>query len=276
MYCMKCKTVLLPDARFCVACGIPVEDMVTATRGVATGSTVGEPAVDEDAIYAAIAKELETGNTDKGLWTRLFAECDGDENRTKVAYIKRRATTLRASEQSRLDNLSREHAAEASRALSAKLLDEEFWRKLKSETANFNELRRLVGQHVANPRLTIDEKAQLLRYAGGSFRWTDGHRCTAIFRGQEKHFSSGNEFAAWYVTEVVPFLDSIVNDKGTINAKDLVSRVTHEFIAQEQRPTHCGVDAVPCGSCKRMASIQERYCPYCGYNLSAGPIHAHP
>lgn len=51
-------------------------------------------AVDEDAIYAAIATELETGSTDKGLWTRLFVENDGDENRTKVAYIRERAKRL--------------------------------------------------------------------------------------------------------------------------------------------------------------------------------------
>ena len=34
---------------------------------------------DEERVYDEIAKELETGITDKGLWTRLFAECDGDE-----------------------------------------------------------------------------------------------------------------------------------------------------------------------------------------------------
>jgi len=61
--------------------------------------------VDEDAIYASIGKELETGSTDKGLWTRLFAECDGDENRTKVAYIKQRAEKLKMIEQERLSDM---------------------------------------------------------------------------------------------------------------------------------------------------------------------------
>lgn len=49
---------------------------------------------DEDRIYASIAMELETGATDKGLWTRLFAECSGDEQQTKVLYIKQRAERL--------------------------------------------------------------------------------------------------------------------------------------------------------------------------------------
>ncbi len=52
-------------------------------------------------VYAAIAKELESGETDKGLWTRLFAEANGDEKMTKVAYIKQRAAKLMEAERTR-------------------------------------------------------------------------------------------------------------------------------------------------------------------------------
>lgn len=58
--------------------------------------------IDEDAIYASIAAELETGVTDKALWTRLFAQFDGDENKTKAAYIKHRATALIAEKRAEL------------------------------------------------------------------------------------------------------------------------------------------------------------------------------
>ena len=58
-------------------------------------------AVNSDEIYAAIALEMETDTIDKGLWTRLYAECDGDEKQTKVLYIKRRADRLIAAEKSR-------------------------------------------------------------------------------------------------------------------------------------------------------------------------------
>lgn len=58
--------------------------------------------VDVDRIYTAIAEELETNTTDKAMWTRLFAECDGDENKTKVSYIKHRAERLIADERKRL------------------------------------------------------------------------------------------------------------------------------------------------------------------------------
>ena len=77
-------------------------------------------AIDEDAIYAAIANELKTGATSEGLWIRLFAECDGDENRTKVAYIKQRAESLISAERLRLDQIERERSAEADRLEQAR------------------------------------------------------------------------------------------------------------------------------------------------------------
>lgn len=71
--------------------------------------------VDEDRIYTVIANELETGVADKGLWTRLFAECGGDEKQTKVHYIKQRADRLISAERSRLEQAASESAAEAER-----------------------------------------------------------------------------------------------------------------------------------------------------------------
>lgn len=79
------------------------------------GTTETPAVVDEDRIYAAIANELEVGASDKGLWTRLFAECGGDENQTKVLYIKQRASRLISAEHSRLELTAREQAAEAAR-----------------------------------------------------------------------------------------------------------------------------------------------------------------
>ena len=57
--------------------------------------------IDDERFYAEIAGELETGGIDKGLWTRLYAECDGDEKRTKVLYIRQRAERLIAAERAR-------------------------------------------------------------------------------------------------------------------------------------------------------------------------------
>jgi len=53
---------------------------------------------DENAIYASVAEEIESRKTNRGLWTRLYAECDGDEKKTEVRYIKERAAQLIAAE----------------------------------------------------------------------------------------------------------------------------------------------------------------------------------
>ena len=50
--------------------------------------------MDEDHVYEAIAQEIEDGLQNKGLWTRLFCECDGDENKTRAAYIKQRVEKI--------------------------------------------------------------------------------------------------------------------------------------------------------------------------------------
>lgn len=49
---------------------------------------------EHDKIYALIAEELDSGEIDKGLWTRLYAETGGNENRTKARYIKQRVERL--------------------------------------------------------------------------------------------------------------------------------------------------------------------------------------
>jgi len=81
----------------------------------------GAIAVNEEQVYATIAQELETGLTDKGLWTRLFAECGGDDKRTKVLYIKHRADRLIAAEHSRLEHAARERVVESARVEKIRL-----------------------------------------------------------------------------------------------------------------------------------------------------------
>jgi len=70
---------------------------------------------DEDAVYEVVAEEMESGKMDKGLWTRLYAEHDGDEKKTKIAYIKQRAERLMAVERARIQELARQQAEEAER-----------------------------------------------------------------------------------------------------------------------------------------------------------------
>jgi uncharacterized membrane protein YhaH (DUF805 family) len=169
-------------------------------------------AVDEDAIYAVVAAELETGNTDKGLWTRLFAECGGDDKQTKVLYIKHRAEKLIAAERAKLRNLEDQRAKEAAIAEDERIrrLREEFVRTLNGNQERLRKVLQLAEHHKSNPRLTVDEKGELLRYTGGDFKWLDGYgKCSATFLGKEWVFRSGKDFANWFMAEVVPFLLNI-------------------------------------------------------------------
>jgi hypothetical protein len=50
----------------------------------------------DDEIYEIVANEINGGNISKGLWTRLYAEADGEERKTRVLYIKHRSAELLA------------------------------------------------------------------------------------------------------------------------------------------------------------------------------------
>ncbi len=105
------------------------------TKAVSPESVSPSPlqiVVDENCIYAEIANELETGATDKGLWTRLFAECGGDEKQTKVLYIKQRAERLISAERLHFEQAQavRERAAETMRLEELRLQSLEQEKKL--------------------------------------------------------------------------------------------------------------------------------------------------
>lgn len=77
-----------------VNAGSPISEGSSHIAPQSQSTTQQQTAVDEERIYTVIANELETGAVDKGLWTRLFSECGGDETQTKVLYIKQRAARL--------------------------------------------------------------------------------------------------------------------------------------------------------------------------------------
>ncbi|MFZ5620684.1 MAG: DUF4328 domain-containing protein [Pseudomonadota bacterium] len=113
--------------------------------------------VNEERIYEAIARELETGSIDKGLWIRLFAECNGDENRTKVLYIKQRAEKLIYNERSRLAEMAR------ARAIEEEQLAAHHQQSAKGDAllaavweGNFSTVERLLREGT-DPRLVVDE-----------------------------------------------------------------------------------------------------------------------
>ena len=57
------------------------------------------PAMNDEAFYEQVGKEIAANDLQTGIWTRAFAEADGDENRAKAIYIKRRVAQLTAEAQ---------------------------------------------------------------------------------------------------------------------------------------------------------------------------------
>ncbi len=65
---------------------------VISKNGIATQGLPGGHIPDE--AYAEAMAEIDESRTVKGLWVRCYAESDGDEKRTKAAYLSKRAEAL--------------------------------------------------------------------------------------------------------------------------------------------------------------------------------------
>jgi len=65
-----------------------------SASGTVRWSDHSESSVIDDDLYLRAMSELDTGQQDKGLWARCFAETDGDVSKTKAAHIRRRVEIL--------------------------------------------------------------------------------------------------------------------------------------------------------------------------------------
>ena len=77
--------------------GVQMDEHNPGTYHAETGKSSAKETlttVNDDVFYDEVAKEIETNNLISGVWTRAFAEADGDENRAKAIYIKRRVAQL--------------------------------------------------------------------------------------------------------------------------------------------------------------------------------------
>jgi hypothetical protein len=52
----------------------------------------------EQRFFDAVATELERGYLDRGLWTKAFADSEGDDARARAMYIRARAGQLQQDE----------------------------------------------------------------------------------------------------------------------------------------------------------------------------------
>ena len=51
---------------------------------------------DEELLYEFVADELESGDLNKGLWTKALAETNFEKDKAKAVYVKLRVSSLKA------------------------------------------------------------------------------------------------------------------------------------------------------------------------------------
>jgi hypothetical protein len=193
----------------------PVLMPTTTAPAIATMSANPPPAqpinaqtpspFDEDAVYEVVANEMDSGKMDKGLWTRLFAEQDGDEKKTKIAYIKQRTEKLMAAEQARVLENQRQQSEQIAH-LEWKKEHEERERIKKAIGAintRFEKLRSSATiLTLPDDKTTPTERMEIINQFGGSVTSTKGKGlfgagCSVAIYGETHHFETMQEFGKW-------------------------------------------------------------------------------
>jgi len=114
-------------------------DFLKKLRGRLPGS------VDEDALYALVADELERGLMHKGTWTKALAEAGMNENLARAHYLKFRVWNLKRHSPEVLDLLASLSEAEAATARLESLL-KSAGDKRRNHTRAIEELRRVLAE----------------------------------------------------------------------------------------------------------------------------------
>jgi hypothetical protein len=107
------------------------------------------PFIDDEPFYEEVAREFESDSMKPGLWTKAFAEADGDKEKSKVVYIRLRVAQLLAAKEAELKELQRLEderirAEEEARLQAAKL--EAAKLKMKEKEAELEKRRQLEEQ----------------------------------------------------------------------------------------------------------------------------------
>ena len=76
----------------------PVGENLATQQPTTTSDDIAQrhALVNESDTYDVVGRELESGTIDRGTWTKAFADADGDEARTKAAYIRIRVAALQS------------------------------------------------------------------------------------------------------------------------------------------------------------------------------------
>lgn len=177
---------------------IPMPNLPTSLQPVVSS--------DEDRLYARVADELESGNTQKGLWTRCYAEAGGNDTQTRVLYIRHRFAQMAADAARKAEQ---ERAEQARTIEQERLLRIAETRQRIRASAKISEYSALA---VSTSRDHYVKSAEcLLELLGGTI--TNEVKSRGIFSGRavrvslgedEKSFGSALEFVEWMAREIAP------------------------------------------------------------------------
>lgn len=163
--------------------------------------TIPIPAMPEsdDWAFEKVVDEFETSTTDKVLWTRVFAESGGDENKTKALYIQRRVNVLVEAERKRLaEEHAREVEARRQRDVQAELIR---MRELKARQEE--ETRRREAESLGKAEHQKAEAAEKTRQAEEQARrrhelqeakFDDLEKVAAVLNPPKRGMSAGAMF----------------------------------------------------------------------------------
>lgn len=124
---------------------LPIQQVAMIPESTMHAVSIGEPTLDEDAIYEVVANEMDSGKMDKGLWTRLYAEHDGDEKKTKIAYIKQRAEKLMTIERHNYEHQVQEQAERARLAEEERIRQMPMREKIRNNLIDAKEAAQRAG-----------------------------------------------------------------------------------------------------------------------------------
>ena len=106
----------------------------------------------EEDFWATAMTEVETGQRRPGVWAKAFAECDGDETKAKVGYLKSRVQQLTEAHMALLAQMEVER-----QKVSAKVLADAVEQQ--------REMAPVIAKFKSSDYLSISQIGRLVRYA---------------------------------------------------------------------------------------------------------------
>lgn len=173
-------------------------------------------AIDEEAFYEQVANEIESGNIRKGLWTKLWAENDGDDAKAKLAYMRTCVAEKRGE-------------MEAAQRAAAQVAQEREREDAERHYAEIMKIETILEQVTFLKQLPKDQLSEM--------------RDEAILSGNERNFWAllrmGRVHQVWEIVAACPVLMLFVD---SIGESPLHVAVKEGYVELAKLFLSCGAD----------------------------------